>query len=293
MFYRITRVRRPEERTMHLENILDAFGEEVSGLGGIVGDGECTGPLFDDTFTRGGCLENNSKESNHSKTSMLDLLKLLLGVLRRGVVEAERVPASLTLSPGLRVSGDVTGALGADVRNTLELKGRHESADLEESRAGNSVESQQRVGLSEVNAFGSGDGSPSRGDETKSGNHTDSAVHELSLTVPGKAINGSITRENAVEVRGNTVSLGGKEARVKANITNHGSVEHSRGEFTRDGSRSDDTRLFKERERSRVRGLYFAVKYRAKRAFLQSPANGIQRKFKLHQITPTKTLKRT
>jgi hypothetical protein len=42
-----------------------------------------------------------------------------------------------------------------------------------------------------------------------------------------------------------------------------------------------------------VRGLYFAVKYRAKRAFLQSPANGIQRKFKLHQITPTKTLKRT
>jgi len=217
---------------------LDSFGEEISSLGDVVGVDKGGGELVHHGDTRGVGLEDKAKETNHGQTAVLDFLKLLLSVLLRGVVEAERVEAAL--SPALSVTGLVVGSIFQDDAHATKFHDGHEGEDLEKRRAGGTADGLQGVGVSEgVRPFVTADGSETWGDETKNGNHADTSVHQLSLAVPGQTIGGGISSEKAVEVRTSAGGLGGKVARVETDITNEGSVQKSRCSLVRDGLRCD------------------------------------------------------
>lgn len=221
---------------------LDTLRKEVSGLGVVVGGGEGGRPLLDNVDTRGVRLEDESKKTDHRKTSMLDLLQLLLRVLLRSVVEAERVPASLALSPALGVTRHVVAALLEDDVDTTELHGSHEGEDLEEGSTRGRSEGLERVGVGEgisSSPLVARESSEARGDETNNGNHADTAVHKLGLTVPGQSIDGNLVVEESVEVGSLVGSLGGEEARVETNVSDKGSIEDSRCRLVRDGGRRD------------------------------------------------------
>ena len=67
---------------------LDSLGKEISSLCRIFGEDKCGAKLRHNVGTRVGSLADKSKGTKHGKTAVLDLLKLLLGILFGGVVQA-------------------------------------------------------------------------------------------------------------------------------------------------------------------------------------------------------------
>jgi len=225
---------------------LDTNWQEVTSLGYVLGSRKGRTPLLDNVDTTGVGLEDKSQKTNHCQTSMLDLLQLLLFKFFRSVVQTKRVPSEL--SPALRVSGLVVGSVFTNDLDATEFQSGHKGKDLEQRSGGSRRNSLQRIGGGEgigSSPFVTGKSSETRNNETKDGNHADTAVHKLGLTVPGKSIDGGISGKQLVEVRSNAIGLGGKKARVESNVTNEGSVKEIGSRFTGDGNGRNSSALRK------------------------------------------------
>ena len=224
--------------------LLDTFGEEVSGLGNVVWGSERTSQLFHNTYTGGTGLAQKSEKTHHGNTSVLGFLQLLLGVLLRSVVETERVPTSLSLSPALGITDHVVGSILQDVSDSLEFKNGHEGKDLWKSKVRDGSDSLQGVGLGvgvQTDIGVSGEVSQSGEDETKSGNLGDTSVHQLDFTVPFETRKVCSVVEKTVEVVGHEVGTSGKEAGVETDVTRKRSIKGGRGVLERKGNRRNSS----------------------------------------------------
>jgi hypothetical protein len=204
-------------------NNLDAFWEEVSSLGVVLRSGQCGTELVNDGYARGSILGPESKDADHGETAVLQLVELVRSILFLRVVEAERVVTARSLSD-TKVSSLVVGSLLSDDSNTTELEGGHEEGDLKKGSTRGTGKGLNRVGVGvgiETSPLVSWKGSEkARGDETDNSDLGDTAVDELGLTVPGKAIDLTI---GGIEPRSSGDS--GETKRVKTSISHHGSIK--------------------------------------------------------------------
>ena len=130
---------------------------------------------------------------------MLQFLQLLFGVLFRGEVKVERIPASRALSP-LEISGHVVGTFLSDNLDTALLKKSHGNQNLEKCNSGSSTNGGKGVGFAEVNTIPAavGECSEKSGpDETNNCKLRDTSMDKFGLTVP---LN-TIRRECSAETR--------------------------------------------------------------------------------------------
>jgi hypothetical protein len=133
-------------RTFAFEERLDSFGKEVPGLGNVVGGCEGASKLVCDGVSGVDCLQKESSSSKHGKTAMLDFLELLGLVLLRGVLEAEGVPPSFTLSK-TKVTWQTAGTIFLDEPDTVKFNPDHGSGDLLNGENGNVVKSLSGVSV--------------------------------------------------------------------------------------------------------------------------------------------------
>lgn len=211
---------------------LDSLGKEVSSLCVVIGGLESGGQLVKDTNAGNIRLDDKSDESNHSQTSVLGFLDLLLVVLFGGVVEVEGVETSLSLSPS-EVTWGVAGSQSADSVDTEKIDKAHEGDHLPDSSVWCVADGGNGVGC---NILKSRDACESWEDESKDGHLGDTSVHEFDLSVPFKSgKSGAVQEGKTVEVVSHQVSLGGKEAWVETNISWKASVKSGGGVLERKG----------------------------------------------------------
>jgi len=205
---------------------LDSLGKEVPSLGRIFGSSKGRAQLGNNIGTRVEGLANKSKDSNHGKTTVLDLLDLLFRIFLRGVVDVEGVPTSWV--PNANVAKDTVGSLFPDTDDTLVLEPSCASNNLEERRLGNGCDGfervQLRVGINSAELIGSWEGSEEAGpDESDASELGNTTVGKFGLTEPL-----DVAHEVSLDVKG--VVEGGQGLRgeangIKTNISRERSVE--------------------------------------------------------------------
>jgi hypothetical protein len=200
--------------------------EEVSSLGIIIRTGESGAQLGNNISSRVQALEEKTEGTKHGKTAVLDLLKLLLSIFLRSIVDVEWVPSTGVSKSN--ISRNAVGALLFDALDTLVFNPGHTSNNLVDGKVGNlldglkGVNIREGIGSSEVLVTGEGS-EKSRPDETNNGELSDTAVGELGLTKPLK-----VTHEVTLFVKGvveGGEGGGGETNGVESNISNKGSIE--------------------------------------------------------------------
>ena len=166
---------------------LDSLGKEISSLRRIFGEDKGGAKLRHNIGTRVDGLADKSKGTKHGKTAVLDLLKLLLGILLGGVVEAKGVPCSGI--PNANIANDAVLALLLDAGDTTVFHPSHTGNNLVEGRFGHSGQGLEgvefTVGIDSAKLLGSGEGTKETGpDESNHGELGNTAVCELGLTEP-------------------------------------------------------------------------------------------------------------
>eukprot|EP01083_Nonionella_stella_P197901 727169_1 len=157
---------------------------------------------------------------------MLDLLKLLVRVLLRGVVNVEGVPCSGVSNSD--VSEDTVGTLLLDADDTVVLNPSHTSDDLVDGglrHGGEGLEGVEfTVGVSTSELIGSGEGSEKSGpEESDNGELGDTAVGKLGLTEPLE-----VAHEVSLNVKGvveGGEGAGGESDGVESNISGEGAIK--------------------------------------------------------------------
>jgi len=168
---------------------LDSLWEEVSGLGSIFGSSESRAELGNDVGSRVGCLADETEGTKHSKTAVLDFLKLLVSVFLWRVVEVKWVVT--TGVADANVSNNTVLSLLLDALDAVVFDPRHTSNNLVNGSCGHTGEGLKgvkvRVGISTSEVIRSGQGSEKSGpDETNNSKLGDTAVGKLGLTKPLK-----------------------------------------------------------------------------------------------------------
>ena len=216
-----------------LDTDLDSLGKEVPGLGRVLRCLEGRSELADNISSRVVRLADKSEGGDHGQPAVLDLLKLLLGVLLRGVVEVEGVEGSRVSDAN--VADDTVSALLLDSDNSLVLEPGASGNDLVDGALRDSLEGLERVELAEVGvALRAGEGAEeSRPEETDNGELSDTAVGELSLTEPLKVAHEVSLHVKGVVERGKR--LGGEADGVESNISRKAAVEGVRRRSEREG----------------------------------------------------------
>jgi len=200
--------------------------EEVSSLGVVIRASKCGAQLGNNISSRVQCLEEKTESTNHSKTAVLNLLKLLLSIFFGGVVDVEWVPSAWVSKSN--ISGDAVLSLLFDADDTLVFNPGHTSYNLVDGKVGNlldglkGVNVREGIGTSEV--LVTREGSEKSGpDESNNGKLGDTAVSQLGLTEPFK-----VAHEVALNVKGvveGSERGGGETNGVESNISNKGSIE--------------------------------------------------------------------
>eukprot|EP01083_Nonionella_stella_P144339 450508_1 len=157
---------------------------------------------------------------------MLDLLKLLVRVLLRGVVNVEGVPCSGVSNSD--VSEDTVGTLLLDADDTVVLDPGHAADDLVDGgfrHGGESLEGVElTVGINTSELIGSREGSEKSGpDESDNGKLGDTAVGKLGLTEPLNVAH-EVTLNVKRVVEGGE-GAGGESDGVKSNISGERAIE--------------------------------------------------------------------
>jgi len=208
---------------------LNSLGKEVSCLGCIFGSGKGGGKLSDHIGARVGGLADKAEDTNHGKTAMLDLLKLLVRIIFRGVFNVEGVPCSRVSNTN--VSKDTVGSLLLDADDTVVFDPCHTSDNLVNGGfwdGGKSLEGVElTVGINTAELIGSREGSEeSRPEESNNGKLGDTAVGKLGLTEPF-----NITHEVTLNVK-RVVEGGegtsGESDGVESDISRKGAIKSIR-----------------------------------------------------------------
>mmetsp|Transcript_45346 Transcript_45346/g.142176 ORF Transcript_45346/g.142176 Transcript_45346/m.142176 type:complete len:236 (-) Transcript_45346:356-1063(-) len=203
---------------MRLDARHEVLVEAIAGLGNVVRDGEADAELVGDADLGEGVLEHEAGGAEHGEAAVLELLELLLLVLLRGVVEAERVPV------GLLAEAEVAGAGGAleELVNVELLDEADGEEHLDPAGERDVLHGIERVSVGEhisaellvAREVGKG-----REEVANDGEHGHAAVGDFGLAVPGEVRDGL-----AAHKEGLLLELGVAK-RVEADVTDEGAIE--------------------------------------------------------------------
>lgn len=169
---------------------LEALGEVVAKDAGSIEDGPLirerkgSTKLLDRSNARSSVLEEQAQGAKHGQTAVLDLLHLLFPVLLGGVLEVERVEASLSKAQVTGVLITSNHSLDASKLNAEDNKGDlpqgllgNRGKGLEWVDFGKSISRNSKVRVArEMNII--------RDEVSNYGKHGNTGMHDLSLLIP-------------------------------------------------------------------------------------------------------------